>query len=128
MKNIINDCYSGFGVSEDFCKYYSKHLKTICEYIGCLYNLEGCNAGGLLHILLDDDNYDDDDIEWCLQECEQHPEKEESEIGKLICKEYLKLPMEQRRLLCSTYIGHWTCMNNGRCNSCFITQGDEFEG
>ncbi len=106
------------------CKYYNNHLETIREYIGCLYNLEGCASGGLLHILLDDDNYDNDDIEWCLQECEKHPEKEESEIGKLICKEYLNLPMEQRRLLCDTYIGHWFCMNNGKCNNCFIQTGD----
>ena len=43
------------------CKYYNKHLNTICEYVRCLYSLEGCVSGGLLHILLDDDNYDDDE-------------------------------------------------------------------
>lgn len=51
------------------CKYYNKHLETIREYIGCLYELEGCCAGGMLHILFDDDNIDDDDIAWCLREC-----------------------------------------------------------
>lgn len=112
----------------DKCKYYDKHLDTIREYIGCLYDLEGCETGGLLHILLDDDNYDDDDIAFCLKECLQHPEREESKIGQLICEEYLKLSMEHRRLLCSTYIGHWSCLNKGNCEQCFICCGDEFEG
>lgn len=111
----------------DRCKYYDKHLDTIREYIGCLYSLDGCGCGGLLHILLDDDNYDDDDITYCLKECLSHPEREEAAIGQLICNEYLKLPMEQRRLLCNTYIGHWSCFNDGECNGCFIASGDELE-
>lgn len=96
-------------------------MDTIREYIGALYNLEGCSAGGLLHILLDDDNYNDDDICWCLKECLNHPEREESKkIGKLICEEYLSLPMEKMRLLCSTYIGHYSCFDCSRHNECFI--------
>lgn len=109
------------------CKYYDKHLDTIREYISSLYNLEGCGSGGLLHILLDDDNYDDDDIAFCLKECLLHPEREESKLGQLICQEYLKLSMEQRRLLCSTYIGHWSCIDGGKCDECFICCGDNFE-
>lgn len=109
------------------CKYYNKHLETIKEYISCLYELEGCGCGGLLHILLDDDNYDDDDIAYCWKECIQNTEREESKIGALICEEYMKLPMQERRLLCSTYIGHWSCFDNN-CKDCFIENGDEFEG
>ncbi len=110
-----------------FCKHYDKHLDTIREYIGALYNLEGCSSGGILHILLDDDNYDDDDICWCLKECLNHPEREESKIGKLICEEFLSLPMEKRRLLCSPYIGHYSCLNCGHCDECFIQIGDKTE-
>lgn len=110
------------------CKYYNKHLETIAEYIGCLYNLEDCGTGGLLHILLDDDNYDDDDILWCLKGCLCQPEKEESAIGKLICEEYLKLSMPERRLLTYSYIGNYGCNYNGKnCNSCEIFKGFEFE-
>ena len=109
------------------CKYYDKHLDTIREYIGCLYNIEGCCSGGMIHILTDDDNFDDDDISYCLKECLKHPDREEAAIGKLICEEYLKLPMQKRRLLCSTYIGHWSCFNKGQCEDCFIETGDEYE-
>lgn len=109
------------------CKYFDKHLETVREYIGCLYNLDGCCTGGLLHILTDDDNYDDDSIIFCLRECLLHPEKEESTIGRIICEEYLKLPIQQRRLLRSEYIGNWICSNNGNCEKCMIEIGDEFE-
>lgn len=108
------------------CKYYNPHLETIREYIGCLYNLKGCCAGGLLHILLDDDNYDDDDIAYCWKECIQNPEREESKIGQLICEEYMKLDMPERRLLTGTYIGHWLCLDSD-CKECYVQNGDEFE-
>ena len=106
------------------CKYYNKHLDVIREYIGCLYNLEGCNAGGMLHILLDDDNYDDDSIIYCLKECLSNPTKPEATIGKLICEQYLALPMKQRRLLRSEYIGHWSCFRTNDCSKCLIQNGD----
>ena len=109
------------------CKYYDKHLETIKEYISCLYNLEKCSSGGLLHILTDDDNYDDDSIFYCLRECLLHPEKEESVIGQIICEEYLKLPIQKRRLLHNDYIGNFMCHHNGNCEECIIEIGDEFE-
>lgn len=109
------------------CKYYDRHLETIKELISCLYDLDDCGSGGLLHILTDDDNVDDDDIALCLRECILHPEREESGIGKLICEEYLKLPIQKRRLLTNTYIGHWTCKNGRDCQNCFIKTGEDFE-
>ena len=110
------------------CKYYDPHLETIKEYIGCLYSLEGCGTGGLLHILLDDDNYNDGDIAFCWKECLLHPEKEESGIGCLICEEYMKLSMEQRRLLTCDYIGHWSCMDKDEnCEHCCIHTGFNYE-
>lgn len=81
------------------CQYYTKHLETIFGYIKCLYEIEGCGAGGLLHILLDDDNLDDSSISYCLAECIKHPEREESKLGALICEEYLKLNEHERKLL-----------------------------
>lgn len=110
------------------CKYYSEHLNTVAEYISCLYSLDGCSCGGLLHILLDDDNYDDNSIMFCLRECILHPEREESKIGKLICEEYLRLPMEQRRMLTRHDLGYQSCFKRGACcEECFIQIGDEYE-
>ena len=108
------------------CKHYTKHLDTIRAYISCLYamhNGEFC-TGGLLHIVTDDGNLEDHHIQWCLDKCEKHPEREDSEIGKLICKELLKLPMEQRKLI---YFPDWLrepYCNPNNCEDCPI-QNDE---
>lgn len=108
------------------CKYYNKHLETVREYISCLYRLDGCCTGGLLHIVLDDGNLDADDIQWCLEQCVIHPEREESEIGKLICISLLGLPIEQRRLV---YQHDWKteseCWGPEHCSQCWIEKGDE---
>jgi hypothetical protein len=92
-------------------------MDTLLEYCKALYNLKGCGAGGLLHILLDDDNYRDGDILYCLEECMKHPEREESALGALICKEYAKMTMEER----SVFDWYWNgsdleCPSyNGQC-------------
>lgn len=108
------------------CKYYDKHLETIREYISCLYNLEDCCTGGLLHIVTDDGNLEDHYIKWSLEQCEDHPECEEAEIGKLICRELLKLPMAQRRLV---YEPDWAidafCNGPDHCDHCPIHNDEE---
>lgn len=110
------------------CKYYNKHLDTIRAYISCLYGLDdgNCCTGGLLHIVTDDGNLEDHHIKWCLDECNNHPESEESEIGKLICKELLKLPMEQRRLVYEPdWVVHVFCEGHDHCNECPIHNENE---
>ena len=108
------------------CKYYHKHLETIREYIFCLYQLEDCCTGGLLHAITDDGNLTDRDLERGYVDCVEHPELEESEIGKLICKELLKLSIEQRRLV---YEPDWAidafCGGPTKCDSCYI-KNEEF--
>lgn len=93
------------------CKYYNPHMETIIEYCRCLYELDGCACGGLLHILLDDGNYRDDDILFCLNLCITNPDEEESDIGILICKEYLKLSMDERNVLQH----YWNGFNSRDC-------------
>lgn len=80
------------------CKYYNEHINTVRAYIDCLYQITGVYNGGLLHVMIDDKNVDDSIVRWTLERCKVEKE-EESEIGKLICEEFLKLSMEQRRLV-----------------------------
>lgn len=110
------------------CKYYNKHMDTILAYISCLYDIEGCECGGNLHILLDDDNYDRDSILFCLDRCITHPEDEESELGILICKEYLKLSLEERAVLDSMWNidRSGDCIGTGDCEKC-IRLGELYE-
>lgn len=108
------------------CKHYNKHLDTIRAYISCLYGLDDCGAGGLLHIVVDDGNLRDRDIVFCLNECYKHPEREEAELGKLICMELLKLPMEQRKLV---YMHDWRiaecCEEVRSCEECWIQRKED---
>ena len=109
------------------CKYFNEHLYTIKSYISCLYSIDP--VGGLLHIVTDDDNVEDYHIKWCLDECYKHPEREEAEIGKLLCTELLKLPIEQRRLVVQLWWRPTTiyCDKNHNCNNCYIHTGREEE-
>jgi hypothetical protein len=79
----------------------------------------------MLHIVLDDGNLEDWHIEWCLEQCNEHPEREESGIGKLICEELLKLPMEQRKLV---YSHDWMieiyCTGHDSCDNCWVENDD----
>ena len=107
--------------TENKCKYCTSHMNTLLEYCKCLYKLEGCEAGGLLHSLLDDNNMDDGSITDCMKLCLRHPEMEEAELGILICKEFLKMSMKER--LAFDRLGYgWNgeCYKKKDCEECSI--------
>jgi len=106
------------------CAFYSPHLNTIRELISCLYNLEGCCTAGLGHVVIDDNNIESPDIERVLKLCDEEENKDREEVGlvKLICEELLKLSMQERVLLFSSYYGHLLCDN--KCENCNIYKGE----
>lgn len=110
------------------CKYYNKHMDTILEYCKCLYKLDGCACGGKLHIVLDDNNIEDTHILFCLNECIKHPEEEESEIGKLICMELLKLSMEERKVFSWYWTGLYLPSSecSAHCETCMLLNEEAF--
>ena len=109
------------------CKHYHKHLYTIAELIACLYELEDCLCGGLAHVVVDDDNFDDDSINFVLNLCEQEENKDKEEVGlvKLICEELKKMSIQQRALLFTTYrFDGKMCI--GDCEKCRINHGEKY--
>lgn len=108
------------------CKYFKPNMKTLAVYCSALYELEGCAAGGLLHIVLDDYNYEDGHLLWCLKECRKHPENEESELGALICIRLLDMTMEER----DVFFRYWSggedivmyCVFAGDCKECLTNR------
>jgi len=101
------------------CKYYNPNMEVLKKLCETLYKLPGCGAGGNLHILLDDDNFDDESILFCIKECSLHPEHPSSTIGAIICLEYLKMSMEER-LVFDWYWNGWDaeCPIEGKCRHC----------
>lgn len=77
---------------------------------------------GLCHIVTDEDNYDNGSLLWVLEECEKEENKnrEELEITKLICKELLKLSMNERNLLFNSFYYDFDCFSNNKCKDCLI--------
>lgn len=74
-------------------------LKKIAILVIELYKING--AGGLLHIVLDDDNFDDGSIQWCLENLDKNATKAESSQKEIeICRELatliLKLETKKR--------------------------------
>lgn len=105
----------------DSCKYYKSHLETIRELISVLYALEGCCCGGLAHIVTDDNNIQDHHIEFIIEEAKKNPERTEAGLVKLIGEEMLKLSIQERALLMSSYYSY-TC--DGVCEHCKINMGE----
>lgn len=110
------------------CKYYIERINTLRGLISCLYSLEGCCCGGLAHIITDDENFQDSHINWIRSICDegQNKDREEAGLVKLICDEMIKLSIQQRALLFSSYYSY-TCDNN--CENCCIEKGnvDDFK-
>lgn len=113
------------------CKYYKPYmdtLKLLCEQF---YQLDGCSAGGPLHILLDDDNYDLNSIHFCIKRCTEHIRNPEHfdphacTIGLMICNEYAKMTLEERSVFDSYWCGYkLDCLGN--CEECKLL-GDVYE-
>ena len=78
------------------CKYYKPEFETLIKLVDLLYSIDGCEAGGPLHILLDDGNISDADIAFCIKECIARPVDSVAHIGILICYEYLKMTPAER--------------------------------
>jgi len=105
------------------CKYFSKRLLTIAKLIECLYDLEDCICGGIAHVLVDDNNFDDKTIEFVAGLCDLEENKDKEEVGlvRLICEELKKLTMQERALLFSSYYSYrGPCRN---CEQCPINKG-----
>ena len=47
-----------------------KNILDCCKLVNELYNYESGGCGGLGHIVFDDGNLEDDNILWCLKQCE----------------------------------------------------------
>lgn len=88
------------------CKYFKPYMKTLKKIVEGFYEMDGCGAGGPLHILLDDDNYDIDSINWSIKYCFDvmndnldYPVGYSDTVcalGIMICNEYAKMSLEER--------------------------------
>ena len=105
------------------CKYWNENIERVKLLVEVLYDdLEEC-TGGLLHIVLDDGNLEDEHILWCMAECNSREnwDRHDRFLCERIAKELLNLSMEERRLVYQQSCG-WNC--DGKCDLCPIVTGD----
>lgn len=105
------------------CIYWSEEVKEICSLVKYLYDDLHEGAGGLLHIVLDDGNIDDDDLQWCLERCnrEENRDRHDRDVCIEIAQRMLNLSREQRTLIYYQWDGEF-CSDN--CDECVITEKD----
>lgn len=77
------------------------HEKTplAISLINALYTLPNCACGGIAHVLIDDENVRDCDLEWMMTKLiydGEYSEKIERDLVELICKELVQMTYEQR--------------------------------
>lgn len=109
------------------CKHFKPYMNTLKLLCKRFYELEGCGAGGPLHILLDDDNYDIRSVQFCIDYCFKDLKKENPDnpahvnlLGIMIANEYAKMSLEERAIFDAYLIGYeidkYEC--RGICDSC----------
>lgn len=82
-----------YGCYEEADKPAIVNEKTIkaAESVQFLYKQEGCLVGGYAHIVTDDWNLDDDDIEFCIKAAETDEYNWKEEEGRLSALDALYL-------------------------------------
>ena len=82
---------------------YNPKMQIIVKLIYLLYDLPDCSAGGCCHIVTDDDNIDDDDLEFVVEYC-NNPDNSniDKELSRTICELLLQLSREHR--ICLFYL------------------------
>lgn len=92
---------------------YEDVQDALISLVTKLYLSHDCEAGGPLHIVLDDYNTDDNDITWCLRNMDNPEFEEYSEEVEKLCYKIggllLMIPEEERLELVS---GAWVYAND----------------
>ena len=80
---------------------YNPKMPIIVQSIQTLYSLPSCGAGGCCHIVTDDDNLQDKDLQFVIDYCNspENTDRVDKELSELICKLLLQLSFEQRCVL-----------------------------
>jgi len=80
---------------------YNPKMPIILQSIKTLYSLPNCSAGGCCHIVTDDDNIQDEDLQFVIDYCNEpeNADRVDKELSELICKLLLQLSFEQRCVL-----------------------------
>lgn len=83
------------------CEYWHPKFYLVKELISLLYDLDGCGAGGCCHIVTDDNNIYDSDLDFVIEYCDREENKNciDKELSKTICTILKEMTFKQRSVL-----------------------------
>ena len=92
---MCKDCYVGYGSPSAVTDKITKAV----ELIENLYEQDHCSAGGYAHIVTDDWELEDENIQWCLDNAIAHKDNmpESSRWACIETLEHLKMMNETER-------------------------------
>lgn len=81
---------------------YNPKCVVILKLIDLLYDLPDCGAGGCCHVVTDDGNIYDRDLQFVINFCKDDRNKNaiDKEVSTLICTMMLELSFIERVILC----------------------------
>lgn len=81
--------------------YWHPKFFLVRELIGILYNLERCGCGGCCHIVTDDNNIYDDNLDFVIRYCKRKENKNriDRELSITICEILKTMNFTQRAVL-----------------------------
>ena len=86
-------------MKEEYVKYYHPKFPVAARMIKILYDLNGCACGGCCHIVTDDNNIRNSDLESVIKYCNETKDAIDSELSRTICEIMLQMTIEQRMIL-----------------------------
>lgn len=113
-------------LKHELCKHNSDEVDYVLKLAALLYEDLGECCGGMLHIVLDDGNLDDDDIQWCIDRCnhEENKDRDDKYLCLEIAHKMLRMDEYERRLV---YYGdgrNFYC--DGECENCVIENDEDY--
>ena len=80
---------------------WNPKIPIVAKLIDILYELDGCELGGLCHFVVEDGNIKDKDLNYARLNCEHNPDEIDTELSFFICCYLSELTLKQRALLLS---------------------------
>lgn len=105
------------------CKHWTTEMLTAHALMSGIYELKSC--GGAAHIVTDDGNLRDSDLDFCLSLCNREPNRPEAPLVRLFCEIMKKLTMIQRTIVVE-FAGHFCgeepieCLEGDKCEECMF--------
>ena len=100
------------------CKYYTEKMSQLVDKCRKLYQYPGWSSGGELHIILDDDNLEDEDLNHCYTNCRKRILEPVCALGADICLDLLEITMTERVIFNWLWNGWDGVCTNEDCDSC----------